>query len=72
MTDLEERLVQAASAAIRNQTPALTGDAGYVKSITLELSLANGHQVVDSTCWVERRTSAGALLARHIGKEPAA
>jgi hypothetical protein len=53
--DIVETLIEAASAAIRNQTPALTSDAGYVKSVTLELSLANGHQVIDSTCWVERR-----------------
>jgi hypothetical protein len=66
LNDLVETLIEAASAAIRNQTPALTSDAGYVKSITLELSLANGHQVVDSTCWVERR---GVHRKR---KEPAA
>lgn len=50
-----EALIGAAADAIRNQTPALTAAVGYVKSVTLELTLGGGHRVVDSTCWVERR-----------------
>ena len=53
--DLVGTLIEAAASAIRNQQTALTADVGYVKSVTLELSLANGAEVVDSTCWVERR-----------------
>jgi hypothetical protein len=66
MSDLVETLIEAAAEAIRNQTPALTGSAGYVKSLTLEFQLANGHQVIDSTCWVERRA------VHRKRKEPAA
>ena len=53
--DLVETIVSAASDAIRNQTPSIMAEAGRLKSITLELELANGAQVIDSTCWVERR-----------------
>jgi hypothetical protein len=53
--DLVETLVEAAAAAIRNQAPAITAERGYVRSLTLELELAAGAEVVDSTCWVERR-----------------
>jgi hypothetical protein len=52
---LVETLVEAAAAAIRGQAPAITAERGYVRSLTLELELANGAEVVDSTCWVERR-----------------
>jgi hypothetical protein len=52
---LVETLVEAAATAIRNQAPAITAERGYVRSLTLELELANGAEVVDSTCWVERR-----------------
>jgi len=55
VSDLVETLVTVAAAAIRNQTPALTADVGYVKSITLELELANNGDVIDSRCWTERR-----------------
>jgi hypothetical protein len=55
MPEIVETLVTAAADAIRNQTPAITSDAGYVRSITLELEIANGVQVIDSTCWIERR-----------------
>jgi hypothetical protein len=55
LTDLVETIIAVAADAIRNQTPAITGDAGRLKSITLELELSNAGDVVDSTCWVERR-----------------
>ena len=55
MSDLLETILAVAAEAIRNQTPAITGDAGRLKSITLELELANNGAVIDSTCWVERR-----------------
>jgi hypothetical protein len=53
--DLMETIIAAAFEAVRNQTPAITGDAGRLKSIALELELSNAGDVVDSTCWVERR-----------------
>ena len=55
MTDILETILATATEAIRNQTPAITSDTGRLKSITLELELSNGGDVVDSVCWVERR-----------------
>jgi hypothetical protein len=55
MTDLVQTLINAMAEAVHNQEPAITADAGRLKSITLELELANNGDVVDSTCWVERR-----------------
>jgi hypothetical protein len=54
-TDLVETIIAAATEAIRNQTPAITSEAGRLKSVTLELELSNGGEVIDSTCWTERR-----------------
>ena len=48
-------IAAAAVEAIRNQTPAITSDAGRLKSVTLELELSNTGQVIDSICWVGRR-----------------
>jgi hypothetical protein len=53
--DLVETILAAATEAIKNQTPAITSDAGRLKSITLELELSNSGDVVDSVCRVERR-----------------
>jgi len=54
--DLVQAIVDAAEAAIRNQETAITSNAGRLKSITLELELANNGDVIDSTCWTERRS----------------
>ena len=50
MSDLVETILAAAVEAIRNQTPAITSDAGRLKSIRLELELSNQGAVIDSTC----------------------
>jgi len=50
MTDILETILAAATEAIRNQTPAITSDTGRLKSITLELELANNGAVIDATC----------------------
>lgn len=55
MTDLVQRLTSAAAEAIANQAPAIVDGAGNLRSITLELQIANGGQVIDSVCYVERR-----------------
>ena len=39
MTDLEEQLVQAAEAAIRNERPSLESPVGHVRGVTIELVL---------------------------------
>lgn len=66
MSDLVETIAAAAVEAIRNQSPAITSDAGHLKSVTLELELSNAGQVIDSTCWIERRG-----VHRRTRKEPA-
>ena len=55
MLDLVDTIIAAATEAIRNQTPAIANEDGRLKSITLELELSNGGDVVDSACWVELR-----------------
>ena len=65
MTDLLEAILAAAAEAIRNQTPAITSAAGRLKSITLELDLSNGGDVVDSVCWVKRQACIVSGQSRH-------
>ncbi len=72
LTDLEERLVQAAEAAIRDQRQSLSHKPEQVRGITLELTVGRDGQVKEAISYVERRASAGALLGRHVRKEPAA
>jgi hypothetical protein len=71
MTDLEERLIQAATAAIANERQALESPVGRVAGLTIELVIDGAGQVREATCYVERRTQGGALLGRHVRKEPA-
>ena len=72
MTDLEDRLVQAAEAAIRNERPALVSPAGHVRGLTIELVIDGAGQVREAVAYVERRTSAGALMSRYAGKKGSA
>jgi hypothetical protein len=72
MTDLEERLVQAAVAAIRNERPSLESPVGRVAGLTIELVIDGAGQVRESVAYVERRTAGGALLARHPARGSAA
>lgn len=52
---LIERIVGAASVAIRNQAEAITSDVGELRSITVEVELSSSGHVIDSTVWTERR-----------------
>ena len=54
-SDLIERLQQSATDAIANLAAAIDSDAGRLRSITVELELANNGAVIDSRCFVERR-----------------
>jgi hypothetical protein len=71
-TDLVTRLTEAAAAAIANERPSLESPVGHVHGLTIELVLTGAGQVHEAVCYVEWRTQGGALLARHIRKEPAA
>ena len=71
MTELEDRLVQAAEAAIRNERPSIEHPTGHVLGVTIELALTSTGQVCEAIAYVERRTRGGAHLARHTGRGPA-
>jgi hypothetical protein len=61
---LVRRLIEAAASAIANERPSLEHRPETVRGITLELTLTSTGQVNEATCYVERRTQAGALLCR--------
>ncbi len=56
MTDLIERLVAAASDAIRDERGALDYDQDRVKGVHVELELAKGGAVIEGRAWIERKT----------------
>jgi hypothetical protein len=58
---LLERLQAAADAALADIGPTLEHEPGKLQSVTIELELANGGQVVDATAWAQRRARVGAL-----------
>lgn len=66
MPDLVTRLTEAAQAAIENERPALEHPAGHVRGVTIELALRSDGVVHEAVCYVERRTSGAALLARQV------
>ena len=68
MSDLVQRLTDAAAAAIANERPALESPVGRVVGLTIELVLDGAGQVREAVAYVERRTAGGALLARYAGK----
>ena len=72
MSDLVTRLQEAARLAIANERPSLEHPVGRVVGLTLELVIDGAGQVRESIAYVERRTSAGALLGRYAGKKGAA
>jgi hypothetical protein len=65
-TALEDRLVRAAEAAIRNERPSLDHRPETVRGMTLELTIGSDSQVKDAVVYLERRTTGAALLARQI------
>lgn len=56
MSDLMQRLIDAATESITNQEPAITGpSAGHLRGVVLDLEINGQGAVIDSTCYVERR-----------------
>ena len=55
MTDLIERLQEAAITAIANERPSLAHGPARLRAIVLGLQIANGGDVADGTCYVERK-----------------
>ncbi len=72
MTDLVQRLTDAATAAIANERPSLESPVGRVVGFTIELVIDGAGQVREAVAYVERRTSAGALPGRYAGKKGSA
>ncbi len=62
MTDLQDRLTEAAAAAIADVMPAIEADPRKVRRLTVELELANGGQVEGGTAWIERAVNVNKLL----------
>lgn len=56
MTDLIERLTEAAAEAIRDERQGLSYEPHRLRGVTLELTIANNGAVVEGLCWVERAT----------------
>lgn len=53
-TDLVHMLQDAASVALENERPGLTYDVGRLKTITVELSVANNGAIVAGSVYIER------------------
>jgi hypothetical protein len=54
-TDVVQRLIDAAAAAIANERPALEHKPEQLKGITLELELGRTGEVVEAICYVQRQ-----------------
>jgi hypothetical protein len=54
-TDVVQRLIDAAAAAIANERPALEHKPEQLKGITLELELGRTGEFVEATCYVQRQ-----------------
>ena len=66
MTDLVQRLTDAATAAIANERPGLTYDVARLRGVTVELGVSLNGSVVIGNCYIQRK---GKAVRR---KEPAA
>ncbi len=61
LSDLEERLVRAAEAAIRDLRPDLERDPASIRGVTIELTIGPGGGLADAVSFVERRKKAAQL-----------
>ncbi len=61
MSDLVARLTDAATAAIRNERPALEHRPETIRGVTVEITLGKAGGLVDAVVYVERRTNVGRL-----------
>lgn len=68
MTDLTERLQEAAAAAIADVMPSIAPDPRRIRRVTIELDMANGCEVTSGTAWIERTVNVNRLLG--LGKGP--
>jgi hypothetical protein len=66
MSDLLARLQEAAAAAIANERPSFEHEPRSIRGVTIELTVGAAGELGQCIVYVERRTSAGALLARQV------
>ena len=57
-SDLLERLIAAATAAILDERQGLSYEPDRVRSIHVELELAKGGAAIEGRAWIERKTKA--------------
>ena len=55
LSNLTERLVEAAAEAIRNEVPTLEHDPNGLRGLVLDVTISNGGAVLDVDCHVTRR-----------------
>lgn len=63
MSDLVDRLTEAAASALQDLAPVLAHELPKLRGVVLELELANGGNVVGATAWVERKANIRKLTA---------
>jgi hypothetical protein len=61
--DLIARLTDAAAAALEDLAPVLEHERSKLRSVMLELSVANNGGVVECNAWIERRANVKRLTA---------
>jgi len=63
LSDLTDRLTDAAAAALEDLGPILEHELPKLRGVMLELELANGGSVVGATAWIERKANIRKLTA---------
>ena len=62
MSDLTERLTEAATLAIRDIGPAIDAVSGRLKLVTVEVEVGTHGQLLGATAWLENRVNVNTLL----------
>lgn len=66
MSDLTERLQEAAAAAIADIMSAIEAEPGKVRLVTIEPEVANGRKVTGGTARIERAVNIGRPLGDRV------
>jgi hypothetical protein len=64
--ELIEQLVQAAERAIRNERPGIAYDRSRLRSIQVDLTIANNGGVIKGECYIQRTANIGRILGRDV------
>jgi hypothetical protein len=60
--ELIAKLIAAATAAIENERPGIAYDPGRLRSIMIELTIANGGRAVSGDCYIQRHANISRIL----------